>query len=314
MTNNPMKELKERREEVAAWLRTLQEGICTDLENADGSGRFAEDRWERPGGGGGHTRILAGGKVIEKGGVNFSAVYGVPPDSIVRQSGADPDKAREFFASGVSIVMHPQSPMVPIIHMNVRYFDLGEATWWVGGGIDLTPHYVVPEDASFFHQKLKEVCDRSDSSFYPEFKRWADDYFFIPHRNETRGVGGIFFDYLKDGNGIGFADRFRLIRDVGSAFSGIYTELMHRNRDVPYGEDQKQWQLLRRGRYAEFNLVYDRGTKFGLESNGRTESILMSLPPRAEWHYDVKPAEGSAEAQTLKWLRKGVDWINPPRS
>lgn len=306
--------LIERRKEVAEWLRSLQEDICSALEAEDGSGRFHEDRWERPGGGGGHTRVLAGGKVIEKGGVNFSAVYGVPPESIVQQSGADPAKATEFFASGVSIVIHPHSPLVPIIHMNVRYFDLGDATWWIGGGIDLTPHYVKPEDAAYFHSRMKAVCDRFHPTYYPEFKKWADDYFFITHREETRGIGGIFFDYLKADEGFTFEDRFAFLKAVGSTFAETYCELMRRNKGVAYSADQKKWQLLRRGRYAEFNLVYDRGTKFGLESHGRTESILMSLPPQAEWHYNVRPEHGSEEEKTLQWLRKGVDWLSQPKA
>jgi coproporphyrinogen III oxidase len=304
--------LKERRESVAAWFRQLQDEICLALEKEDAKGRFREDKWERPGGGGGHTRVLEGGKVLEKGGVNYSAVYGVPPASIVQQAGADPACTHEFFASGVSIVLHPESPMVPIIHMNVRYFDLGDEVWWFGGGIDLTPHYVVPDDAAFFHRRLKDVCDKFHPEFYSRFSAWADDYFFLPHRNETRGVGGIFFDYLKGTDGFSFNDRFSFVQAVGSVFADTYCELMRRNKEVPFDESARKWQLLRRGRYVEFNLVYDRGTKFGLESNGRTESILMSLPPHADWQYDYQPAEGSAESITQKWLRKGVDWINHP--
>ncbi len=302
--------LSTRRNQVAEWFRSLQEHICKELEAEDTVGKFHEDRWERPGGGGGHTRILKGGKVIEKGGVNFSAVYGTPPESTVLHAGLDPATVKEFFATGVSIVLHPSNPLVPIIHMNVRYFDLGESDWWFGGGIDLTPHYVKPEDARFFHTQMKAACDRHDPMYYSTFKQWADDYFFITHRNETRGIGGIFFDYLKATDGFSFDDRFAFVKSVGESFAPTYRELMRRNKEANYHDDHKKWQLLRRGRYVEFNLIYDRGTKFGLESNGRTESILMSLPAHADWEYDYRPAAGSPEEYTWSMLRKGVDWIN----
>lgn len=307
-------ELAQRRTLVADWFRSLQDDICKALETEDGKGKFKEDRWERPGGGGGHTRVLTNGNVIEKGGVNFSAVYGKPPESSVIHAGLDPEKVQEFFATGVSIVIHPYSPLVPIIHMNVRYFDLGPDKWWVGGGIDLTPHYVKPDDARFFHETLKSVCDRFNSEFYPSFKKWADDYFFITHRDETRGIGGIFFDYLSENEKFTFDDRFQFVQGVGSSFAGIYVELMRRNKALPFSPEQKHWQLVRRGRYVEFNLVYDRGTKFGLESHGRTESILMSLPPTADWIYDHHPAVGTPEAETLSWLRKEIDWTSPQLS
>lgn len=307
------RELSERRTFVADWFRSLQDSICRALEAEDGQGKFHEDRWERPGGGGGHTRILTNGNVIEKGGVNFSAVYGVPPSSTVVHAGLNPELVKEFFATGVSIVMHPRNPHVPIIHMNVRYFDLGPDKWWVGGGIDLTPHYVKSDDARFFHDNLKAVCDQSDPSYYKAFKQWADDYFFIEHRHETRGIGGIFFDYLSEDENYSFDQRFNFVKGVGSSFAGIYVELMHRNKNLPFTEAQKNWQKLRRGRYVEFNLVYDRGTKFGLESHGRTESILMSLPPTADWIYDHQPVAGSEEAETLSWLRKNIDWTSQPK-
>lgn len=294
----------------------LQERICHALEKADGTGQFREDSWERPGGGGGRSRTLVDGQVIEKGGVGFSAVHGEATEATLRTLQlAEP---AQFYATGVSIVLHPHNPMVPIIHMNVRYFEVSTVTSvgatsvvgqsWFGGGIDLTPHYVVEEDARWFHQTLKTVCDAHNPAYYARFKPWADDYFYIPHRQETRGVGGIFFDYLKPTDTIHKADLFGFVQDVGNAFAPIYTHFMHKNRDLSFGEREKKWQLLRRGRYVEFNLVWDRGTKFGLETNGRTESILMSMPPQANWIYDFHPEPGSAEEQTLRQLRKGLDW------
>jgi coproporphyrinogen III oxidase len=217
--------------------------------------------------------------------------------------------AQEFYACGVSIVLHPNNPMVPIIHMNVRYFETGN-TYWFGGGIDLTPHYIVEQDARFFHQQLKNTCDAFSPNFYSEFKKWADDYFFIPHRNETRGIGGIFFDRLNPENtGLTKERLFEFVLGVGETFIPTYTHLMQKNFEMPYSESHKKWQALRRGRYVEFNLVYDRGTKFGLETGGRTESILMSLPASAAWIYDYKPAPGSEEEFTLSLLKKGVNWL-----
>ncbi len=297
------------KETIEGFFRELQDAICHELETLDGR-KFREDLWERPGGGGGRTRIIEG-HVIEKGGVNFSAVHGALPEKIGRALGV---KAGAFFATGVSIVLHPVNPHVPIIHMNVRYFELEDGVWWFGGGIDLTPHYVVPEDARWFHRQLKAVCDRFDTSFYPRFKEWADDYFYIPHRSETRGVGGIFFDRLGPQDDMGREERFAFVRAVGEAFAPIYVELAGRHMHRPFSEREKEWQELRRGRYVEFNLVYDKGTKFGLDTQGRIESILMSLPPRAQWKYDFQPEAGSPEARTLDWLRKGVDWVGPDLS
>jgi coproporphyrinogen III oxidase len=279
------------------------------LEEADGKAKFVNDRWERSGGGGGISRVITEGNIIEKGGVNFSAVWGKTPEAVLRSMKITPVGEPDFFATGISIVLHPFNPMVPIIHMNTRYFEMSNGTWWFGGGIDLTPHYVVMDDARYFHQQLKRVCDDHHSTYYPAFKKWADDYFFIRHRNETRGVGGIFFDYLKDEDGFTKDSRFAFVRDVGSAFAPIYTHFMKQNSGLPFGENEKQWQHLRRGRYVEFNLVWDRGTKFGLDTDGRTESILMSLPPQAQWKYNHQPEPDSPEAQTLTLLRKGVDWI-----
>jgi coproporphyrinogen III oxidase len=303
------------RKNIRDWFKILQAEICRQLEEVDG-GKFISDVWERPGGGGGISRVLTAGEILEKGGVNFSEVWGKTPHTTMNLLGlplSDKGEAPDFFASGVSIVLHPFNPMVPIIHMNVRYFEIHtemeKETWWVGGGIDLTPHYVNDEDARYFHQQLKSVCDRHHPSYYPEFKKSADDYFFIKHRNETRGVGGIFFDYLKGENGFTKESRFDFVKSVGRAFAPLYTHLMKKNHRLPYGEKEKQWQYLRRGRYVEFNLVWDRGTRFGLETDGRAESILMSLPPHASWIYNYTPPKDSAEAKTLALLKKGVDWV-----
>jgi len=294
------------KDDIAKWFMGLQDSICLALEKADGGANFKEDAWERTGGGGGRTRLIERGNVIEKGGVNFSAVFGKTPEKILNKLGFEP---QDFFATGVSIVLHPQSPMVPIIHMNVRYFEMTGGAWWFGGGIDLTPHYVVDEDAVLFHRQMKSVCDKHHPAFYPKFKNWADDYFFIKHRQETRGVGGIFFDHLNESAMLTKEQLWAFVQDVGSSFAPAYTVLMHKNRDIAYEEHHQKWQEVRRGRYTEFNLVYDAGTKFGLDTDGRTESILMSLPPRAQWHYMFNPELGSPEAATLGKLVKGIDWV-----
>jgi coproporphyrinogen III oxidase len=294
------------KETIAAWFENLQNEICSAVEQTDGKATFAVDAWTREGGGGGRTRVLQNGNILEKAGVAFSAVHGETPENILKALKLE--KAN-FFATGVSIVMHPKSPMVPIIHMNVRYFEMTNGIWWFGGGIDLTPHYVVKEDAAWFHQQLKNTCDKHHASYYPEFKKWADDYFYIKHRQETRGVGGIFFDHLKATEDISFEQRLAFVQDVGKTFAPTYTALMKKNSTIPYTEAEKEWQYIRRGRYAEFNLVYDKGTKFGLDTNGRTESILMSLPPQANWHYNQVPPQGSKESETLSLLKKGIDWV-----
>lgn len=294
-----------RREDIATWYKELQDDICRQLEQGDGEGRFQEDLWERAEGGGGRTRVIQG-KHIEKGGVNFSAVHGPLPQKIGKALGLS---AGEFFASGVSIVLHPRNPWVPIIHMNVRYFEMSDGQWWFGGGIDLTPHYVNEGEAQHFHRVLKEVCDEHHISYYPAFKQWADDYFYVKHRKETRGIGGIFFDRLSGQDGFTKAQRFAFVQSVGKAFAPLYLHFLVANKERPYDETQKKWQLLRRGRYVEFNLVWDKGTKFGLDTDGRIESILMSLPPEVNWDYNVQVAADSAEGKTLSWLRKGIDWV-----
>lgn len=295
------------KEEVAERYKQIQDKICQGLEIADGKGKFEEELWERNGGGGGRTRIMQMGAIIEKGGVNFSAVYGKLPETIKKAFNVTED---EFFATGVSIVIHPNHPLVPIIHMNIRYFELNEETRWFGGGIDLTPHYVFENDARFFHHQLRNACDEFNKDFYPKFKNHADDYFFIKHREETRGIGGIFYDRLKPENtDLTWQGILDFSANIGETFLPIYTELIDRNRDRDFTEIQKEWQYQRRSRYVEFNLVYDSGTKFGLETNGRIESILMSLPPQANWGYNVQPEVGSEEHKTLQLLKKGINWI-----
>ena len=294
------------RDQVVAEYQKIQDEICSGLEEADGKGRFEEEIWTREGGGGGRTRIMQNGHVIEKGGVNFSAVHGKLPEAVKKAFKVD---SEDFFATGVSIVMHPSNPFIPIIHMNIRYFEMDEQTRWFGGGIDLTPHYVIDTDVRYFHHFLKNACDEFDASFYSKFKKQADDYFFIKHREETRGVGGIFYDRLKpEHTGLDWTQIFDFSLAVGNSFLPIYTELIDRNRDTSFTPEEQEWQYLRRSRYAEFNLVYDSGTKFGLETNGRIESILMSLPPMAKWAYNYKPTENSLEALTQSKLIKGLDW------
>ncbi len=292
--------------EVQASFTALQDDICRQLSEADGQGIFREDKWERPGGGGGRTRIIEG-KRIEKGGVNFSAVWGDLNPQAAKALGIE---AGSFFATGVSIVMHPVNPLAPIIHMNVRYFETGSGQWWYGGGIDLTPHYIDKAEARWFHQQLQQVCHAHHPDFYHRFKTWADDYFFLAHRQETRGVGGIFFDRLNEQSGLNREQIHAFVMDVGRVFAPTYCQLLTNKSDLPFSAAQKEWQYLRRGRYVEFNLVWDRGTRFGLETDGRTESILMSLPPQANWAYNHRPAEGSAEADTLRQLQKGIDWLS----
>ena len=302
-------EFSELSARASIWFTTLQDQICESLEMADAKAKFTEDKWTREGGGGGKTRVIQNGNVIEKGGVNFSAVWGKLPQFMQAKS-TTASETEQFFASGISIVIHPKSPMVPIIHMNTRCFETTSGKFWFGGGIDLTPHYVVEQDAHFFHSELKKVCDLFSPEYYPEYKKWADDYFFIPHRNETRGIGGIFFDNLGETKEFTNEQNFDFVRSVGSCFAPTYLQLIHKNKNKRYTATEEKWQKIRRGRYVEFNLVYDRGTKFGLETNGRTESILMSLPPQADWNYAYQPERGSEEARTQKLLKKGIDWAS----
>lgn len=291
------------RSDIKESFMALQDHICAGLENLEGGARFQQEFWERPGGGGGRTRVIKG-QHIEKGGVNFSAVEGHMPERISSALGISKNN---FFATGVSIVLHAENPLVPIIHMNVRYFETDTGLWWFGGGIDMTPHYIIAEDAIHFHKQMKEVCDKHDTSFYPEFKKWADEYFYLPHRKETRGIGGIFFDRLNESRGQK-SDLQAFANDVGMYFLPAYRAVFNKYYDKPYTEREKTWQLHRRGRYAEFNLVWDKGTKFGLQTDGNIESILMSLPPEVCWTYKFQANE--REQATLALLRKDIDWIN----
>jgi coproporphyrinogen III oxidase len=279
----------------------LQERICAALEQEDGSARFRSDVWERAGGGGGTSRVLAGGQLFEKAGVNISAVHGEMRPEFAATL---PGDGTAFFATGISLVLHPQSPRVPTVHANFRCIRRGSARWF-GGGADLTPYYPVREDVVHFHRTWKAACDRHDPDFYPRYKKWCDEYFYLPHRGETRGVGGIFFDQLQRGE----PERdFAFVREVGEAFLEAYLPIVRRRRHDSWGERERQFQLLRRGRYVEFNLLYDRGTMFGLKTDGRTESILMSLPPLVRWEYDARFPSDSDEAQLADWLRPR-DWL-----
>lgn len=290
------------RERAQEYFRELQDRICTALEAADGGTRFREDRWEREGGGGGRTRVIENGAVFEKGGVNFSSVHGELPPAFA--SRIELGSGNTFFATGVSLVLHPHNPHVPTVHANFRYLEKGNAAWF-GGGTDLTPYYPVREDVVHFHRTVKDACDRHDAGYYPRFKKWCDEYFLIRHRGETRGVGGIFFDYLQGD----MEALFAFVRDLGEVFTETYLPIIRRRRDQEYSERERDFQLIRRGRYVEFNLVYDRGTTFGLETRGRTESILMSMPPLARWVYDYQPQPGTAEAQAWEYF-KPHEWLD----
>ena len=297
-------------EAVKRYLLGLQETICEALAEADGAQGFASDHWEREGhGGGGLTHVLRDGAVFEQAGVNFSHVLGdaLPPSA----TAARPDLAgRGFEALGVSLVIHPLNPHVPTSHANVRYFrahrDGEEDVWWFGGGYDLTPYYPRLEDVVHWHQSAREACAPFGDDVYARFKQWCDEYFYIPHRGEARGVGGLFFDDL---NAWGFETSFAFLRAVGDSYLKAYLPIVQRRRDEPWTEAQREFQLYRRGRYVEFNLVYDRGTVFGLQSGGRTESILMSLPPRASWRYDWRPEPGSPEAELTDRYLRPTDWL-----
>lgn len=285
---------------AASFFQELQDRICSALEQLESSARFREDSWDRAGGGGGRTRVLAEGGVFEKAGVNFSDVSGEFSEEFARQV---PGEGRDFTATGISLVLHPRNPFVPTVHANFRYLTKGEKRWF-GGGADLTPYYPFREDVIHFHKTWQTVCGRHAAvADYGRFKKWCDEYFFLTHRNEARGVGGIFFDYL-EGN---LEDLFAFVRDCGGAFLDAYLPIARRRKDTPYGGRERAFQEYRRGRYVEFNLIYDRGTHFGLKTGGRVESILMSLPPVVRWEYDYRPEPGSREAELYEYL-KPRDW------
>lgn len=318
---------------VSQFLRQLQDQICQALTQLDGLGTFREDAWERSEGGGGRSRVMCDGAVFEQGGVGFSEIWGsVLPPSILQQR---PEaEGHGFYATGTSLVLHPRNPHVPTVHLNYRYFEAGPV-WWFGGGADLTPYYPEAEDATHFHQTLKQACDRHHPEYYPTFKRWCDEYFYLKHRQETRGIGGLFFDY-QDGQ-VGelyrgpdpqgpaatysakvgelkprsWEDLFAFVRSCGEAFLPAYVPIVERRRSMAYGDRERHFQLYRRGRYVEFNLVYDRGTIFGLQTNGRTESILMSLPPLVRWEYGYQPEPNTPEAELYKTFLKPQDWLSP---
>ena len=290
--------------EVEQYLRSLQDRICAALEAEDGQAKFSTDEWQRDGGGGGTTRILADGAVFERAGVGFSAVSGneLPPAATKQR----PDLAgRRWRAFGVSLVVHPRNPYVPTVHMNLRFFIAAtgedQPVWWFGGGFDLTPYYGFEGDARHWHLTAKDAAGEA----YPFFKKWCDEYFFLPHRNEPRGIGGLFFDDWTLG---GFRPAFATVKSIGDHFLPAYLPIVHARKDTPYGERERDFQLYRRGRYVEFNLVHDRGTLFGLQSGGRTESILMSMPPLASWRYDWKPEPGSKEAELYEKFLVPRDW------
>jgi coproporphyrinogen III oxidase len=291
---------------AAALFAELQSDICRDLETIDrGSSGFGADRWERPGGGGGIARVLERGAVFEKAGVNWSSVDGELPHDVASQM---PGTGRAFRACGVSLVIHPRSPMVPTTHANLRMIEHGERAWF-GGGADLTPYYLFADDAEHFHRTLARACDaHRPIGDYDRYKAWCDDYFFLPHRGETRGVGGIFFDHVGATDGFALDAVFGFVEAVGRALAPAYVPIVERRRDEPWGDAERTWQLRRRGRYVEFNLLYDRGTVFGLKTGGRTESILMSLPPEVRWDYDTRPAPGSREAELVAALRP-MTWL-----
>ncbi|MGF6850547.1 coproporphyrinogen III oxidase [Chitinophaga sp. W3I9] len=294
-----------------SFIHGLQDEICAALEKTDGKATFLEDRWERPGGGGGKTRVIANGNVFEKGGVNTSVVHGELPEAMAQQFGVTNS---QFMACGISLVLHPVNPFVPTVHANFRYFELYDQDGtlkdsWFGGGADLTPYYLEEEDGIHFHRTFKDACDPFGKELYPAYKKHCDEYFINKHRNnEARGIGGIFYDYLRPNAERTAEELLNFSKANGNAFLEAYLPLVEKTKNLPYTDAHKNWQAYRRGRYVEFNLVHDRGTLFGLKTNGRTESILMSLPPVARWEYDFHPAPGSPEAQLEEFL-KPREWV-----
>ncbi len=294
------------------YIHELQDSITSKLEELDGKAKFQEDLWKRPEGGGGRTRVIENGNVFEKGGVNISGVHGKLPESMQAYFGV---KDADFFACGLSLVLHPKNPMVPTVHANWRYFEMYDqqgniVDQWFGGGQDLTPYYLFNEDAIHFHQVCKTACDNHDSEFYQTYKNRCDDYFYNAHRNEARGIGGLFFDYCKATETMSMQNWYDFVTEVGDSFLEAYVPIVERRKDLNYSEAQRDWQEIRRGRYVEFNLVHDKGTLFGLKTNGRIESILMSLPPHVQWVYDHHPEQGSEEERLLNVLKEPKNWIS----
>lgn len=299
------------KEQFVQHIRSLQDTITTRLEAIDGKVTFKEDLWKRPEGGGGRTRVIENGAVFEKGGVNISEVHGKLPESMQQYFGV---KDADFFACGLSLVLHPINPMVPTVHANWRYFEMynqeGDIVdQWFGGGQDLTPYYLFEEDAVHFHKICKTACDKNHLDFYPKYKARCDEYFYNAHRNEGRGIGGLFFDYCKVSEETSMQDWFNFVTEVGDSFLDAYCPIVEKRMDLPFTEAQKNWQEIRRGRYVEFNLVHDKGTLFGLRTNGRIESILMSLPPKVQWLYNHQPEKGSEEEKLINVLQNPKDWV-----
>ena len=293
------------------YIQKLQDQICSALETADGQAQFQEDHWNRKGGGGGRTRVIENGAVFEKGGVNISAVHGELPDSMKAYFKVEEGS---FFACGLSLVIHPKNPMVPTVHANWRYFELYKddgslAEAWFGGGQDLTPYYLFEEDATHFHRTCKTACDQHNASFYSKYKEACDRYFWNAHRDEARGVGGLFFDYLKQTDEQSLEQWYDFVTEVGNSFITAYVPVVEKRKNLSYTDEQREWQEIRRGRYVEFNLVHDKGTLFGLRTNGRIESILMSLPPHVQWQYNHSPEAGSEEDNLLQILKEPREWV-----
>ncbi len=299
------------KDQFLAYIKNLQNTITSKLEEIDGKARFKEDVWKRPEGGGGKTRVIENGAVFEKGGVNISAVHGKLPESMQKYFKVNDC---DFFACGLSLVLHPKNPFVPTVHANWRYFEMYDAegkiiSSWFGGGQDLTPYYLFDEDAIHFHQTCKNACDKHHSDFYPDYKKRCDGYFWNTHRDEARGIGGLFFDYLKETDTLTMQDRYDFVTEIGNSFLDGYVPIVEKRKNITFTKAQKDWQEIRRGRYVEFNLIHDKGTLFGLKTNGRIESILMSLPPRVQWHYNHLPEEGSEEEKLIKVLTHPIKWV-----
>ena len=293
------------------YIQELQDNITTELEKVDGKAGFKQDLWERPEGGGGRTRVIENGDVFEKGGVNISAVHGELPQSMQQYFGVND---ADFFACGLSLVLHPKNPFVPTVHANWRYFEMYDQNGnivdqWFGGGQDLTPYYLFDEDAKHFHHICKTACDKHNPEFYQDYKKRCDDYFWNSHRHEARGVGGLFFDYCKATDDMSMKDWYNFVTEIGDSFLEAYVPIVEKRKELPYTQAQRDWQEIRRGRYVEFNLVHDKGTLFGLRTNGRIESILMSLPPKVQWVYDHQAEINSEEERLLHILKNPIKWV-----